>query len=102
MTSVIYEEKRVGRLVLLDQLANFHHEFQVGVLGGNGEDVSAEGIVFAEAFLQVLEFRQYEEIIGAPVQKQCLDLLVPLRRIAAIWEGSRGGLDDSMRLTCER
>jgi len=55
--------------MLLDQLADPHHKFQVGIVGGDGKDVGSKGIIFSQALFQILEFGKYEEVVCTPVEE---------------------------------
>lgn len=63
MPSVVDEEECVLRFMCLDELADTHHQLQMGIFRRNGKDVGPEGKVFAQAFFQVLQLWQYEEIV---------------------------------------
>lgn len=53
--------------VLLDQLANFHHQLQVRVFRGNGEDVGAKRIVLSQTFFQIFQLWQDKQIVRTPM-----------------------------------
>lgn len=93
LAPVVVHIEDILRLVLLDELAHPHHELQVRIVGGCREDVGLEGVVLPNARLQVLRLGKYKEDIGAPVQPERLNLLVPLVRPAAVRKrsGSRTG-----------
>lgn len=67
MAAIVYQEERVLRFVVLDQAAHTHHELKMGIFRWDGEDVGAEGIVFPETPLEVLQLWKDEEVVGAPV-----------------------------------
>lgn len=67
MASVIDNKERVLGFVLLNELANLHHQFQVRIVGGHGEDLRFEGVVLSEALLEVLELGKHKEVVGTPV-----------------------------------
>lgn len=60
----------------------------MGRFGGDREDIGIKSVVFSEAFLEVFELGQDEEIVGSPMQQECLHLFISLRRSAAIRKGS--------------
>ena len=78
VASVVYEEERVLRLVLLDEPADAHHQFQMGILRWDGEDVRVEAVVLPQASLEILKLREDEQVIGAPMEQEGLDILVSL------------------------
>lgn len=79
MTAIVYQEKCVGRFMLFDQLTNAHHQLEMRVLRRDGEDVRVKRIVLTETLFQVLQFRQYKKIIGAPMKKKSFYFFVALR-----------------------
>lgn len=78
--------------MLLDELAQAHHELQVRILSRNGKLVCLERVVIAKAAFEVFKLGQDKQVVGAPVDEQRLDVGVSLRGAAAVGEGSRGGL----------
>lgn len=92
MAAVINNKKRILRLMLLDQLAEAHHELEVGILGRNGKDVGAKGVLLAKTLFQVFQLGQHEQVVGPPVEKEYLDLAVPLGASSAVGKGASCGL----------
>lgn len=58
MTAVVDDKEGVWRFMVLDEGAYPHHQVQMRVVGGNGEDVGVEAVFFAEGGVEVLELRQ--------------------------------------------
>lgn len=67
MAAVVDEEKCVLGFVVFDQAAHAHHELEVGVLRGNGENVGIEGKVFSETSLQIFQLWEDKQVVGTPV-----------------------------------
>lgn len=65
--------------MLLDHVSNLEHQLKMGVLGGNGEDISFEVVIFSQALLQVFQFWQDKQIIAFPMQQKSLDFGIALR-----------------------
>lgn len=80
--------------MLLDELAEAHHQLKMSVFSRNGESVCFVAIVFSQAFFEILDFRKDEEVVRCPVEEEGLNILVALRGAASVWECSRGGLDN--------
>lgn len=78
--------------MLLDELAEAHHQLKMGVFSRNGESVCLVAIVFSQTLFEVLDFWKYEEVVRCPVEEECLDILIALRGAASVGECSRGGL----------
>jgi GAF domain-containing protein len=78
VTAIINQEECIGRLMVLDHRTDLQHQFEMRILGWNAEDVRLVVVVVAQAFFEVFQFRQYEEVVAFPVEQQCLNLLIPL------------------------
>lgn len=65
--------------MLLDELTDAHHQLEVRILRGDGENIRVEAIVLAQTLFQILQFRNDKEIIRVPMQQEYLDIAVSCR-----------------------
>lgn len=67
MTSVVDNEEGLLILMLFDHVANLEHQFEMGVLGWDGEDIGVVTVIFSKTFFQILQLRQHEQIVTGPM-----------------------------------
>lgn len=92
MTTVVNDKQSVLGFMLLYEGAYPHHHIQVGVVRRNGKDVRVEAIVLSKAGFEIFQLGQDEEVVRLPMQKEGLDIFVPLRGPSPVRKGPAGRL----------